>query len=265
MQIASIPTLNIICVIAEIVIIIGMTVAAILWWYKKKKVSFTPILIGAASFFLSVQVAESIFHALFLQFIPVTAKFFSSSDNFWAYVLYGSFMAGIFEETARLVCFKLMKKRYAEPVDAISYGLGHGGFECIYLVGVNMGLFLVLSIAINLGFGNELFTAIGAADKAAAETLLSGINSMTPALCLAAVFERISAMMLHVCNSVLVYRGVQTGKYWKYIIAIGTHAAFNGIALCLNQFFGIAVTEIVIFSLSAIFALYVFKIKKGEV
>ncbi len=260
-----VPLINIICMIIEMLLALAIPIAAIWYWLKKKKASIIPVLIGAASFFISTQVFESLFHTLFLLVIPFTANFLNNPDNFWVYVIYGSFMAGIFEETGRLVCFKLMKKHWGAPENAVSYGLGHGGFECAYLIGVTMGLYTVLAIAINLGVGEEVFAALGAADPAASATVLTAINSMSPLIVLAAICERISAMTLHVCNSVLVYRGVMTGKYSKYIIAIGTHAAFNAIALFMSQYFGIAVTEIVLLITAAAFAFYVFKVKKGEV
>jgi len=262
-DITNIPSVSIVCMAAEIVLAIALPLVAIIFLHKKKKGSIIPVLIGAATFFVSAILLEGIFHSIFLYAITPIADFINS--NFIVYVIYGSLMAGIFEETGRFVAFELMKKRYGDFTDAVSYGIGHGGFECAYVLGLTMFIYLAMALMINAGLGDMLFATMTEADMAALEPVFESIATITPGLALAAVAERISAMTLHVCNSVVVYNGVKNGKISRLFIAIAIHAAFNMVALFMNQSFGIAATEIMLFVFAAALAFYVFKIRKGEI
>lgn len=261
--IANFPLSTMVCLAVEMILAIALPLAAIIFWYKKKKGSIIPVLIGAVTFFVSAVVLEGIFHTLFLFVITPAADFINS--NFFIYAIYGSLMAGIFEETGRFAAFRLMKKRYGELADAVSYGIGHGGFECAYVLGLTMGAYFVMALMINMGMGEMLFATMTEADMAALEPVLEGIKTITPALAFAAVAERISAMTIHICNSVIVYNGVKNGKISRLFIAIALHTAFNMVALVVNQYFGIAVTEIMLFVFAAALGWYVFKMKKGEI
>ena len=60
-------------------------------------------------------------------------------------------MAGIFEETARFVSFKILKKIFTGISTGLSYGIGHGGIESVLLAGFSMIAGLVFGILINTG------------------------------------------------------------------------------------------------------------------
>lgn len=240
-----------------------LPLALAFFWRKKKNGKIIPMLIGAATFFVAAVVLEGIFHALFLYAITPVANFING--NFFVYVLYGSFMAGIFEETGRFVSFKLMKKRYGELNDAVSFGIGHGGFECAYVLGIGMGSYVIMALLINFGLGDIIFAGMTEAEIAAAEPIFESISAITPLYALAAIFERISAMTFHICNSVIVFSGVKKGKIAYLFAAIVLHALFNVIALVLNEYCGIAVTEIALFAVASLFAYWIFKVKKGKI
>ena len=263
MNIDPIPVSAIICMAFEALFGIMLPFAAAFFWYKKKKSGIIPMLIGAATFFAVAVVLEGIFHALFLFVITPVADFINS--NFFVYVLYGSFMAGIFEETGRFVSFKLMKKRYSELDDAVAFGIGHGGFECAYVLGIGIGSYIIMAFMINMGLGNLIFAGMTEAEIAMAVPILENIASVTPGLALAAIAERISAMTFHICNSVIVFNGVKNGKISRLFIAIFAHGAFNMAALILNEYCGVLVTEAALFAFASFFAYYIFKVKKGEI
>lgn len=263
MGVDYIPLSSIALMAVEMLLGLILPIAAVIFWYKKKKGSIIPILIGAATFFVSAVVLEGIFHALFLVVITPVADFINS--NFFVYAVYGSFMAGIFEETGRFAAFKLMKKRYGSLTDAVSYGIGHGGFECAYVLGIGIGSYVLIAIMINMGLGNLIFGSMGEAEMAAMEPILDSIITITPMYVLAAVAERISAMTFHTCNSVIVFNGVKKGKIGYLFAAIALHGAFNMVALLASQYCGIALTEAFLLAFAAFFAFFVFKLKKGEV
>ena len=45
-------------------------------------------------------------------------------------------MAALFEETGRYIAFRIFLKNHTERETAVSYGLGHGGIECIIVLGL---------------------------------------------------------------------------------------------------------------------------------
>lgn len=263
MNIDNIPVSAMICMAFEALFGILLPFAAAFFWYKKKKSGIIPMLIGAATFFAAAVVLEGIFHALFLVVITPVADFINS--NFLVYVLYGSFMAGIFEETGRFVSFKLIKKRCNTFDDAVAFGIGHGGFECAYVLGIGVGSYIVMALLINLGLGNLIFADMTEAEIAMAAPIFENIASITPWVAFAAIAERISAMTFHICNSVIVFNGVKNGKISRLFIAIFAHGAFNMVALILNEYCGILVTEAALFAFASFLAYYILKIKKGEI
>jgi uncharacterized membrane protein YhfC len=82
-------------------------------------------------FFMVVSIVLSIgvplflfvFFALILErsIHSVVLTSFNLKENPLAYVLYSIFMAGVFEETARFVSFKIINAKYSEPVAKVGY------------------------------------------------------------------------------------------------------------------------------------------------
>ncbi|MDR0538038.1 MAG: YhfC family intramembrane metalloprotease [Tannerellaceae bacterium] len=58
-------------------------------------------------------------------------------------------MAGLFEETARFISFKILKKKYNGIGTGLAYGIGHGGIEAVLLAGLSMIVSIVFCIMIN--------------------------------------------------------------------------------------------------------------------
>lgn len=71
--------------------------------------------------------------------------------------------------------------------------------------------------------------------------------------------ERIIALVLHMCLSVLVWRAV-TGKFYLYFAAIGVHALVDAAAVLLQQY-GVNVLAIEL-CLAAIDVALVFWVKR---
>ena len=73
-------------------------------------------------------------------------------ENIWMYALYGSVMAGLFEETGRLLAMRyVLKKEHRNAHNALMYGAGHGGFEMFVILSIGMINNLIYSVMINLG------------------------------------------------------------------------------------------------------------------
>ncbi|WP_041137806.1 YhfC family glutamic-type intramembrane protease [Beduini massiliensis] len=124
-------------------------------------------------------------------------------NNTYAYVWLTCFSAGLFEETGRLVSFKLLKKTNTF-YEAVAFGLGHGGIEAILLVGIP-ALSAALPLANALPIGSE----------------------------------RIAAILVHVTLSIIIFIGVKKGHpllYWA--LAILLHGMFNLIPITITYLGG---------------------------
>ena len=98
-------------------------------YYKKKGGQVSAFFVGCAVFVVFALLLESLVHNLVLKGLPVGEKILG---NTLLYALYGGLMAGLFEETGRFLAFKtVLKKRQDNDRNALMYGAGHGGIECI--------------------------------------------------------------------------------------------------------------------------------------
>lgn len=218
-------------------------------YFRKKGGKWSTFLIGAGTFILFAMILESILHNL----VFLTPLWAVLQGNIWLYGLYGGLAAGVFEETGRLLAFKLLLKKEGEPITALSCGVGHGGIEAILLVGLTMVSNLVLA---------AMATAGGITDPAVLELAEQTIS--TPAgMFLWAAFERFGAIILHLSLSVLVFAAVrEPGKKWLFPAAVLLHAALDFIAVVSNAHLPVAAAEIIvlIFALTAaVFARRVYR------
>ena len=209
-------------VIAVLCILIPVG-AALVWRFCLKKGSMRYTFIGAGMFAI---ILERLLHQAMLPLV---------SGNVLLYTLYGALAAGIFEETARYISFRFLMKYSRSAENAVSYGLGHGGFEAIYIAGITSISVLMMAAEIRSSGTDQMIQNFTGGSEAVAEQLraqLLGFSQMTIPTALISVFERIVAMALHVSLSVLVMESVMVkGKAWLYPAAIAIHALMDVPAL----------------------------------
>jgi uncharacterized membrane protein YhfC len=181
-----------------------------------------PVLLGAACF----TVFQLLTRLPLLQLVlPRWAGYvlFQSEHPVW-YLLLLSLSAGVFEECGRYLVMRRFL-RTGGPVDAVSFGVGHGGLEAAALVGV--------SLAYLLFSGGYLAQPAGSLFLAGA--------------------ERLFAMTAHVGFSVLVWCGVRGKRPLLLPAAVALHGALDFLAVLLARSAGAWLTELV----AAVFALAV--------
>lgn len=210
-----------------------------LYVHKKLRCRWMPFLIGAVFFPVFAMMLEPLLHMVVLGG-PLGQVM---RDHLWVYALYGGLAAGLFEETGRLLAFRMVLRDERAPVTALGYGLGHGGMEAFLLVGMAMVNNLLLGLLLLAG------GEVPAELTAAAETL-----SSTPAVMFFwSALERVSAMALHVSNSVLVFAAARSGKWALFPAAILLHAGLNFVAVMSAAFLPTAAVEalVLVFALAA--------------
>jgi len=188
-------------IIAFLFEILLPVILSIIWMkYFYNKISC--ILVGIAGFVASVFIEKYIFLLLI---------FLIAGYGVFYYIILG-LSPGLFEETGRYICFKILlsNQGYNKKEISIGYGIGHGGIESIYI-------------------GIQVLSILLTKDK------LIENGSLTVSIpffqCLMSAIERLSAVIFHISASIFVYKAVKEKKIIYYIIAIVLHDLVDLFAL----------------------------------
>lgn len=191
------------------------------WWKKKTGVHYWGSLAGAICFFLFAQIFEAFFHQIFMFSPgPVSAAIMGSPLIF---TVYGSLMAGIFEETGRRFGFSVFLRDRNEREYAVAYGIGHGGIEVLILLGATYTMYFLATAGVSI------------ADPETTAQVLAVAGSIPFSTMCIAMFERVSAVFLHIGLSMLMFVAVKgRRKKWLYPVSILLHALAD-VPACLYQ------------------------------
>ena len=200
---------------------------------KKFHAKLYPAVIGAAAFAFFVLVLESVMHRAVL---GVTGDVITG--NIWLYGLYGGLAAGLFEETGRYLAMRIYMKKSLTKENSLMYGVGHGGIEAVMLVGISYISNLMVALMINLNHLDSLFAGLNDATTAVTIDRLSALWTLPSYQFFFAGVERISAMMLQIALSYLVYRAVKEKQMKFYGIAVGIHFAVDAVTVILSGYLG---------------------------
>ena len=223
-------------VAAMVIFVVAPIVLWIVWCVKKKE-KFTTILVGAAAFFLFAIVLEKpiqnvlIFPTAMGLKEHAASQFINARPVLWAILL--GFFPGLFEETGRFVAFKTVLKKRKNRETSISYGLGHGGFEVLFILSINYLNYIIYAIMINSGtFGTiiEQLEAVAPDQVGAYLELPAQIAAFSAFTIFLAIWERIFAVLFHTGASIMVFYACKDKKkFWLYPLAILLHTAMDGI------------------------------------
>lgn len=195
----------------------------VIFFYKKEKISLKVVFIAAIGFFIATQILEGSIHKVVLINNKTTAELFK---NPWLYMLYGGFMAGIFEEISRYLMFKFVLKDNRQWKDGLAYGLGHGGIEAILLVGVTFFRNIIMAFQINSGSFEKLLQIEGAPVDVLSE-MYTQMISLPSYIWGVASIERICAMIIQIGLSLIVLYAIKERKKIYLILAVFIHAAID--------------------------------------
>ena len=231
--------------------LVGIAVPVLLaiWLVKKYNINPVTIIIGAGVFIVFALLLEALMHQIVLKG-PAGATIMG---NTLYYALYGGLAAGVFEETGRFVAMKwLLRKRASKALTGIAYGLGHGGIEMLLLFGVSMLSNMVVSIMMNGGHLDLLLAGVPDDAKGLAYAQFAQLGSMTTSTLLIGFWERISALILQVSLSLLVWKAVRGGGRWVLLfpLAILVHALVDAIAVVLSKSAGMVPLELIVTALA---------------
>lgn len=247
-------------IIFSLVISIGLPIALMILVKKKLHAQMSALGIGALTFFVFALTLEQMLHMVMLR-----AAGDVLNGNLWVYALYGGLAAALFEETGRFVAMKFWMKKTLSKENSLMYGVGHGGIEAVLIVGMTYISNLMTVFMINSGQLESQFAAMeeGPGKELAIQSI-SVLWTMPGYQFFLAGVERISAVVLQICLSYLVYRAVKYGEKKFLFAALVIHFLVDAVTVLLSNTVPLVVLEIVLFAAVAAFALWVKKMYGAE-
>ncbi len=224
---SSIPALTI-----TIVLMAAIPVIFLVCWRRKHKdrTKIRYLIAGAVGFMVSARVLEIGVHYFCIIADNPVSRFING--NTAAYVLYGTVMAGVFEECGRHIVLKYVMKKDRTRENAVMYGIGHGGIEILAVLLPSMASYLFIAAAFSSGSTEDALRTLKITEDTAAAAL--------PAVQAAAAFgygqtamnviERLLAMLLHIGLTVIVFYGVVNAKKSCLPLAILLHMLMDTFA-----------------------------------
>ncbi len=203
-------------------------VIAIIWIIRKKE-RYTTVLIGAATFLIAVLLLEKPLQALVVSQNTAWGAYINARPVLLAFV-FGLF-PGIFEETGRFVAFKTVLKKRKNKETAISFGIGHGGFEIMMVMGLGFGAYISYALMINSGTFETMVEQVRQTAPEQVDALyevaavLAEFSLLNIPL---SAFERAFAFIYHIGASILVFYACREKKYFfLYPLAIVLHTILD--------------------------------------
>ena len=217
--------------VISLLIMIGLPVLLAFIVTRYFKVSWWVVLVGVLTFLLSQAVhypAVIGINALFNNgVIPVPSEKWVPLVN----GVIGGLLAGICEETARWVGFKVLRQKAERFGSAFALGVGHGGIESIILAVLGTGATLFTVLFYNAG--GEV--AKGISTDQVQYMLFQieqfwttpWVNGLLPGV------ERIIAISLQIFLSTLVWKAVVDRSFVWFLLAVIYHAVVDALAVYL--------------------------------
>jgi uncharacterized membrane protein YhfC len=245
------------------VIQIGTPVYLFIYFRKKFDAKILPLVFGIFGFVIFALVLESSIHS-------IVFKSFSLREKPVVFIIYGIFMAGIFEETARFVSFNILKRKYGGIGTGFAYGIGHGGIESILLAGLSMIISVIVSIIINTGNIEIITNSFKGDALTAINSWIDSLSASAPYMLLISGFERLMAICIQLSLSIIVFYSVYRRKFYLYPLAVLLHAIFDIPAAAfqigvIKSIFLVEGITLIFAALSALSAKYIHdKMKNAE-
>ena len=215
-------------ILCELTVMFGAPVALV-WHLHRRYGALRPLVVAGAVAFVASQVVHLPLNAgltaLFrLESVPKPPEAWMLPFN--AVVL--GLTAGLCEEIARFLVYRLWVKDARIWRQALMVGAGHGGIESILV-----GLLVAVNLLVMVVLRNPDASLLGVLGEVN-EQIVQAVNAYwaTPLyMPLLAALERLMAMLMHLALSALVLHGVVRGRLWTLAAAIVWHAAVNAIGV----------------------------------
>lgn len=242
------------------ILMVGMPVALWFWLARRWKLGWKLVMWGALMFVASQLVRQPLLIGLTELFRNGTLPQPPEWAGPWFNLVFLCFTAGLFEETARWAGYRWLVKDARTWRQAVVYGAGHGGIEALLL-----GLAVAVAFAQFIALQNVELSAlpVPAEQQALLAQQIKDFWAAPWPLTLLGAVERVFAICLHICLSVMVLQAfTRQNKLWL-AAAIGWHALANLIGVGITQVYGPVAGEASIGVIAAISLLILFRLRGG--
>ena len=233
MEFGTVSTSSLLFMLLTAVLGIALPLITAIIWCKKKHEPFTTVLIGAATFLLFAIVIEKPLQALVISLDSPVSQFVNARPVLWG-IIVGLF-PGVFEETGRFVAFKTVLRKRKQRETGLSHGIGHGGFEALFILGITYIEYFVFAIMLNEGSIVELMIE-PVKDTLTPEVvkqitgIVEQITTFSAATMGVALVDRLIAVLYHIGASIMVFYAVKDKKkWWLYPLSILIHTVIDGL------------------------------------
>ncbi len=261
----SISTVNIVAVAIQAFVCLVFPVFALVYWHKKTSVSVKPAFMAVGMFFIFAFILKSIVNYFVIGLDSSVKEFLTG--NAYIKAAYVGLATGVFEEISRLVGFRLLAKKSSahNRRTAVTYGIGHGGFEMFAVVGL-ASLASLFLIAVFKIIGQDVLLAYMQQDASTMDSVIELFSSMTPSYCFFMTLECLSLLAIQISLSVMVFAALRDKKKrWLFPAAILLHASvdFPTALYSANVIHNIAVVELIIAVLACLAVYIGLRVYKG--
>jgi uncharacterized membrane protein YhfC len=215
--------------------------------------------------FVSLFVGMAVFFVCFIIAVATQALFSFFIGSQVALVIIGATRAGVIEELGRFLAFKVFLRRKKAVGDALMYGVGHGGMEVVLTLTLGMVSNIILALAANAGILDSLIASMPE-EGSVLRQAISTLANASPLLLSLGLFERVSAIILHIALSVVVFCAARQRKPQYLLLAILLHTLANSsILLLVEGWVEIELFELIFFVVAAAYALIAWKFARNYI
>ncbi len=249
-----VSTLSILSMVFTLLICFLLPLGLAIYFFKKERIYIGAIFIGALIF----TVSQLMTRIPLLQWLGSQEWFMQMSTNTLFLTLFLALTAALFEETGRLLGFRFLLKNRLEWKNGIAFGIGHGGFEAIVIVGLANINNIVFSFLINSGQSDKLAAGL---PPETYTYVFDQLTNNSPALFLIGGLERIMTIVIHIALSLVVLYGVMNRKYIYWLYAVLLHTLLNSPVILMENY-GIWVVEAILFVMFIAALVFIVKSRK---
>ncbi|MDR1540158.1 MAG: YhfC family intramembrane metalloprotease [Clostridiales bacterium] len=208
----AVPQLSILFMSISLFTALALPLILLLAFRKVFSLKIAPFFAGYAGYFIFSEIAKRLLD--FLALSPDASGVIALTRIPALYALYIAATVSIFEESARLTAVLIMNRRWKGVGLGISYGIGHGGCEAIFLVGLAMAHSIKASNLLNSGSQAIALNAASIADA-------------NPFVFLVGAMECIPGVAIQISLSIIVWLAAANGRRMKRLFPVAAllHAA----------------------------------------
>ncbi len=253
-----IPNLTIFYMVITLIISLILPIAIwVILGFKVKGI--TPAIIAGALGFVVPQIVIRLNILQLLQLSPKYLEFAENNHFLFSFLL--GFTAALFETVGRVVVFLYMKKHLSYNF-GLGAGLGHGGIEAIYFVGLTYINNLIFSFMVNTQGISAVSESLG--DEQLVQGSIDLIISTPAEHFIYAGIERLAVMIIHVAFSLIICYGFVANKLPICITTVMLLHTLLDTASVFMSFKGFDISAIVfaVVIFAAVMLIIVIKIRK---